>query len=149
MMYLDDKKECGFIVDFIEHNDMPNEVKEKVLDLCKKYLMVPLDKSTRKAVWKVHFSYVDKDPWFEIDKLVGDKYDYFASIFDAETYYELSECYYPYHGAEFSGENTANFECETQINIFGRYKRIGDAFRSMVEKGNSTYNHRKPIEIYT
>lgn len=147
-MYLDDKNECGFIVDFIEHNDMPKEVEEKVLDLCEKYLMVPLDKSTRKPVWKAHFYYAENCPWFEFDKLVGDKYDYFATILCFKTDYELSECYYPYHGEEFSGENIAKFDNKTQINIFGNFKRIGDAFRSMIEKGNSTYNHRKPIEVY-
>lgn len=146
-MYLEDKKDCGFILNFDGENTS-EEVKEMVRELCEKYLMFPVDKATRKPVWKATFNYAPNGSWFEFDKLVGDKYDYFASIFNAKTYYELSECYYPYHGAEFSGENTANFECETQINILGKYKRIGDAFRSMIERGNSTYNHRKPIEIY-
>lgn len=147
MEYLDNKKECGFILSF-DDEKTPEEVKEKVLDLCERYLSVPLDKTTRKAMWKAHFNYNEKSSWFEFDKLVGNKYDYFASIIELEAHWELSECYYPYHGAEFSGENTANYECETQINILGNYKRIGDAFLSMIEKGNSTYNHRKPIEIY-
>ena len=147
MEYLDDKNECGFILNF-DDEKTPEDVKEKVLDLCEKYLTVPLDKATRKAVWKATFNYDQIGSWFEFDKLVGSKYDYFATILDTKTHYELSECYYPYHGAEFSGENTANYECKTQINIFGNFKRIGDAFRSMIEKGNSTYNHRKPIEIY-
>ncbi len=147
MMYLDDKNECGFIL-YFDNEKTPEDVKEKVLDLCEKYLMVPLDKTTRKAVWKAAFNYDPIGSWFEFDKLVGGKYDYFSSIIDLGNHWELSECYYPYHGAEFSGENTANFDCKTQINIFGNFKRIGDAFRSMIEKGNSTYNHRKPIEIY-
>lgn len=147
MMYLDDKNECGFILYFDDENT-PEDVKEKVLDLCERYLLVPLDKTTRKAVWKAHFNYLKNSSWFEFDKLVGDKYDYFASIIKGEGYWILSECYYPYHGAEFSGENIADYECKTQINIFGNFKRIGDAFRSMIRKGNSTYNHRKPIEIY-
>ena len=147
MMYLDDKNECGFILNF-DDEKTPEDVKEKVLDLCEKYLAVPLDKTTRKSVWKATFNYDPIGSWFEFDKLVGRKYDYFASIIDLGKHWELSECYYPYHGAEFSGENTANFDCKTQINIFGNFKRIGDAFRSMIEKGNSTYNHRKPIEIY-
>lgn len=147
MEYLDDKNECGFILNF-DNEKTPEYVKEKVLDLCDKYLAVPLDKTTRKAVWKATFNYDPIGSWFEFDKLVGGKYDYFASIIDLGNHWELSECYYPYHGAEFSGENTANYECKTQINILGNFKRIGDAFRSMIEKGNSTYNHRKPIEIY-
>ena len=147
MMYLDDKNECGFILNF-DDEKTPEDVKEKVLDLCEKYLSVPLDKATRKAMWKATFNYDPIGSWFEFDKLVGGKYDYFASIIDLGKHWELSECYYPYHGAEFSGENTANYDCKTQINIFGNFKRIGDAFRSMIRKGNSTYNHRKPIEIY-
>ena len=147
MEYLDDKNECGFILNF-DNEKTPEDVKEKVLDLCERYLLVPLDKTTRKAVWKATFNCDQIGSWFEFDKLVGDKYDYFASIIDLGNHWELSECYYPYHGAEFSGENTANYECKTQINILGNFKRIGDAFRSMIEKGNSTYNHRKPIEIY-
>ena len=147
MGYLDDKNECGFILNF-DDEKTPEEVKEMVRELCDKYLMFPIDKTTRKPVWKATFNYDANGSWFEFDKLVGNKYDYFATILNAKTHYELSECYYPYHGAEFSGENTANFECKTQINILGNFKRIGDAFRSMIEKGNSTYNHRKPIEIY-
>lgn len=147
MEYLDCKNECGFILNF-DDEKTPEDVKDKVLDLCEKYLTVPLDKTTRKAVWKAHFNYLKNSSWFEFDKLVGGKYDYFASIIDLGNHWELSECYYPYHGAEFSGENTANFDCKTQINIFGNFKRIGDAFRSMIKDGNSTYNHRKPIEIY-
>lgn len=147
MEYLDDKNECGFILNF-DDEKTPEDVKEKVFDLCEKYLTVPLDKAARKAVWKAHFNYDQNGSWFEFDKLVGGKYDYFASIIEFENHWELSECYYPYHGAEFSGENTANYECKTQINILGNFKRIGDAFRSMIKDGNSTYNHRKPIEIY-
>ena len=147
MGYLDDKNECGFILNF-DDEKTPEDIKKKVLDLCEKYLTVPLDKTTRKSVWKATFNYDPIGSWFEFDKLVGGKYDYFASIIDLGKHWELSECYYPYHGAEFSGENVANYECKTQINIFGNFKRIGDAFRSMIEKGNSTYNHRKPIEIY-
>ena len=147
MEYLDCKNECGFILNF-DDEKTPEDVKDKMLDLCEKYLSVPLDKFTRKAVWKAKFNYDPIGSWFEFDKLVGGKYDYFASIIEFENHWELSECYYPYHGAEFSGENIANYEYETQINILGNFKRIGDAFRSMIEKGNSTYNHRKPIEIY-
>lgn len=147
MMYLDDKRERGFILGFDDGNT-PEDVKEKVLDICEKYLAVPCDKTTRKVAWKAVFNYLPDSSWFEFYKLVGDKYDYFASVFEDKNGYELSECYYPYHGAEFSGENIANFEVECQINIFGHYKRIGDAFRSMITKGNSTYNHRKPIHIY-
>lgn len=119
-----------------------------MLDICEEYLAVPWDKTTGKVVWKAVFNYCPKSSWFEFYKLVGDEYDYFASIFEGKDDYELSECYYPYHGAEFSGENIANFEVEGQINIFGHYKRIGNAIRSMISEGNSTYNHRKPIEIY-
>ena len=147
MEYLDGKNECGFILNFDDENT-PEDIKEKVLDLCERYLSVPLDKSTRKSVWKATFNYAPNGSWFEFDKLVGSKYDYFASIIALGNHWELSECYYPYHGAEFSGENIANYDCKTQINILGNFKRIGDAFRSMIEKGNSTYNHRKPIEIY-
>lgn len=147
MMYLDDQNECGFILNF-DDEKTPEDIKEKVLNLCEKYLMVPLDKTTRKSVWKATFNYDPIGSWFEFDKLVGGKYDYFASIIDLGKHWELSECYYPYHGAEFSGENIANYDCKTQINIFGNFKRIGDAFRSMIKDGNSTYNHRKPIEIY-
>lgn len=147
MEYLDCKNECGFILNF-DDEKTPEDVKDKVLDLCERYLLVPLDKFTRKAVWKATFNYDQIGSWFEFDKLVGGKYDYFASIIEFENHWELSECYYPYHGAEFSGENIANYDCKTQINILGNFKRIGDAFRSMIKDGNSTYNHRKPIEIY-
>lgn len=147
MEYLDDKNECGFILNF-DDNNTPKDIKERVLNVCEKYLMYPLDKTTGKPIWKATFNYVPNGSWFEFDKLVGEKYDYFASISEGEGYYELSECYYPYHGAEFSAENIAKYDSKTQINILGNYKRIGDAFRSMISKGNSTYNHRKPIEIY-
>ena len=147
MEYLDDKTECGFILNF-DDEKTPEDIKDKVLDLCEKYLAVPLDKTTRKVVWKATFNYDPNGSWFEFDKLIGGKYDYFASIIDLGKHWELSECYYPYHGSGFRGENTANYECKTQNNIVGNFKRIGDAFRSMIKEGNSTYNHRKPIEIY-
>lgn len=92
----------------------------------------------------------------EVDKLVGNEYDYFATISGTgkmdgtsdEWEYELAEYYYPNHGSEFSAEQTAPYDSETQINIFGKFKTLSGAIRSLKSKGNSTYNHRKPIEIY-
>lgn len=79
-------------------------------------------------------------------------YDYFATISGTgclngtskEWQYELDECFYPNSGAKFS----TNEGYETQINIFGYFKTLSGAFRNLKRYGNSTYNDRKPKEIY-
>ena len=92
----------------------------------------------------------------EVYKFVGNEYDYFATILGTgkmdgtsdEWEYELAEHFYPNHGSEFSAEQTVPYDSETQINIFGNFKTLSGAVRSLKSKGNSIYNHRKPIEIY-
>lgn len=92
----------------------------------------------------------------EVDKWVGNKYDYFATISGTgkmngtsdEWEYELAEHYYPNHGSKFSAEQSEPYDSETQINIFGKFKTLSGAVRSLKLKGNSTCNNRKPMEVY-
>jgi len=81
----------------------------------------------------------------------GNRTDYIGSItlYDSnEESWELAECYYPLHGSEFSLNDTKYDEEQTQVNIFGYWKTFAGALNSLLTKGNSTKNHRKPVDIY-
>lgn len=77
--------------------------------------------------------------------------DYIATITStSKGAWTLEECFYPTDGEFGDGYSNPNrnYVSETQINIFGEFKTFSGAFRNLIEKGNSTLNHRKPIEVY-
>lgn len=83
-------------------------------------------------------------------------YDYYCTVLgmgpsdkpSEEWGWNLEEQMYPNHSAKFSVEQTLPYDSEYQINIFGHFKHLSSAFRSLKLHGNSTYNNRKPKEIY-
>ena len=65
--------------------------------------------------------------------------EYYAQIiyFPKEELFELSEAYIPTD--VFPG---------TKMNIFGYFKSLRGALQNLMDKGNTTMDDRKPIDIY-